>query len=147
LIKDLGLNPSNYSNQVLPTLQDIFTTIDQKIIRNFIINFGITEINTDIGLFKESIQTKKFLKFREYSDYFHFRDDQDYIDGNEICIIQLKLDDTITIQTRKYTKFSDIFPIIGGYMNLMHTIFSLFSLLINQFNLEHKIINAIFDFN
>jgi hypothetical protein len=147
LFKDLGLNPSNYSNPVLPTLQDIFTTIDQKIIRNFIINFGITEINTDTGLFKESIQTKKFLKFREYSDYFHFRDEQDYIDGNEICIIQLKLDDTITIQTRKYTKFSDIFPIIGGYMNLMHTIFSLFSLLINQFNLEHKIINAIFDFN
>ena len=148
LIKDLGLNPSNYSNPVIPTLQKLFTTIDRRLYKNFIINYGITEIDTDTGFFKENIHKEKFLKFRESSDYFFFREEQEINDGNdEICNIQLKLDDTIIVQTRKYTKIADIFPKLGGYMNLIYLLFSFFSILINQFNLELKIINAIFDFN
>ena len=148
LIKDLGLNPSNYSNPVIPSLQKLFTTIDRRLYKNFIINFGITEIDTDNGIFKENIHKEKYLKYRESFDYFFFREEQEINDGNnEICTIQLRLDDTINVQTRKYTKIADIFPKLGGYMNLIYILFSFFSILINQFNLELKIINAIFDFN
>jgi hypothetical protein len=55
LIKNFGLNPSNYSFPVLPTLQDICTTIDKRILRNFIINFGVTEIHTDISILNEKM--------------------------------------------------------------------------------------------
>ena len=147
LLKDFGLNPSNYENPVLPTFQDLYTTIDRRLYHNFNINFGIIEINTDTGLITESIHKEKYLKFRETFDYFYFREEEEIIDGKEICIAQLKLDDTITIQTRQYTKISDILPKIGGYMNLIFTIFSFLSILINQFNLELKIINGIFNFN
>ena len=147
LIKDFSLNPLNYSNPVIPNLQNLFTTIDRRLYKNFIIDFGITEINTDIGFFNENIHKEKYLKYRESFDYFFFREEQGINVGNEICNIQLKLDDTITIHTRKYTKISEIFPKIGGYMNLIYIIFSFFSILINQFNLELKIINGIFDFN
>ena len=51
ILKDIGLNPSDYSNPVIPTLQDIYTTIDKRIYKNYILNFGITEIKTDKGLF------------------------------------------------------------------------------------------------
>ena len=148
MIKDLGLNPSNYSNPVIPTLQKLFTTIDRRLYKNFFIKFGITEIDTDIGFFNENIHKEKYLKYRESSDYFFFREEQEINDGNdEICTIQLALDETITVQTRKYTKIADIFPQLGGYMNLIYILFSFFSILINQFNLELKIINAIFNFN
>ena len=147
LIKDFGLNPSNYSNPTIPTLQDLYTIVDRRIYRNFDINFGITEIDTDIGLFNEKFRKKRYLNYKSNFQNFSFREQKDYIEGNEICVTQLKLEDTITIQTRKYIKFGEIFSRIGGYMNLMHTIFSILSILINKFNLELKIINGIFDFN
>ena len=147
LIKNFGLNPSNYSSPILPTLQDIYTSIDKRLYRNFNINFGITEVHTDIGIINEKIKKKKYLQYRDNFQTFYFRDEKEYLDGKEICVVQLKLDDTILIQKRTYTKISDIFSRVGGYMQLIHTIFSIFSLLINKFQSELKIINSIFNFN
>jgi hypothetical protein len=56
LIKDLGLNPSNYSFPVIPTFQDLLFTIDKRLYQNYILNFGITEIHTDIGLFIQDMK-------------------------------------------------------------------------------------------
>ena len=88
-----------------------------------IINFGITEIDTDVGLFNEKIRKKKYLNYKNFFHNFYFTEEKNYLNGNEICAIQLRLDDTITIQTRTYIKFGEICSRIGGYMNLMHTIF------------------------
>ena len=51
LIKNFGLNPSNYSFPVVPVLEDLFTTIDKNLYRSLLIDFGITEIHTDKSLF------------------------------------------------------------------------------------------------
>ena len=147
LIKDFGLNPSNYTDPVLPTLQDLFTTIDKSLYRNLNIYFGITEIHSDIGFFNEKIVEEKYLQYRNNFQTFYFKNEDDYLKGGEICVIQLQLDDTVIIQTRKYTKLSEILSRIGGYMQLMYTIFTLLSLLINKFYSELKIINSIFNFN
>ena len=147
LIKNFGLNPSNYSFPIVPTLEDLFTTVDKGLYRNLIINYGITEIHTDKSLFNEIIEKKKYLQFKDTFQTFSFMDEKDYLNGKEICLIQLRLNDTIFIQKRTYTKISEIFSKMGGYMQLFHTIFSLLSLLINKFDLELKIINGIFNFN
>jgi hypothetical protein len=147
LIKNFGLNPSNYSFPVLPTLQDICTTIDKRILRNFIINFGVTEIHTDISIFNENIEKVKYLQYRDNFQNFQFREEEDYLDGKEFCITQLKLDDTIIIQKRTYTKLSEVFSHVGGYMQLMNTVFSLLALIINKFQMEIKLLNSIFNFN
>ena len=52
LLKDIGLNPSNYTNPTLPTLQDLYTTVDRRLYKNYILNFGLAEVHTDRGLFK-----------------------------------------------------------------------------------------------
>ena len=36
LAKDIGLDPSNYSDPIIPTLQDLHTTIDKNFFRDFI---------------------------------------------------------------------------------------------------------------
>jgi hypothetical protein len=54
---------------------------------------------------------------------FSFSNINDYLNGKEICMIQFKLDDTIFIQKRTYTKIPEIFSRMGGYMQLMHTAF------------------------
>jgi hypothetical protein len=147
LIKNFGLNPSNFTVPVLPTLQDIYTTIDKRILRNFIINFGVTEIHTDVSIFNENIEKVKYLQYRDNFQTFQYRENKDYLDGKELCVTQLKLDDTIIIQRRAYTKLSDIFSKVGGYMQLINTAFSLLTLITNRFQTEIKLLNSIFNFN
>jgi hypothetical protein len=147
VIKDFGLNPSNYSSPVVPTFQDLYTTIDKRIYRNYILNFGVTEIRTDTGLVNENIKIDKYLQYRRELQTFSFRDEKDYYEGKSVILVQLRLDDTILVQTRSYIKLSEIFSRIGGYMQLMNTAFLLISSIVNKVNAELKVINSIFDFN
>ena len=147
LIKDLGLNPSNYSFPVIPTFQDLFFTIDKRLYQNYILNFGITEIHTDIGLFTQDRKIQKYLQFRQSYHNIFLRETEEDIEGNDLCVVQLKLDDTIVIHTRQCMKIYEVFSKIGGLMQLIYTIFQLISILVNKFNLELKIINSIFKFN
>ena len=147
ILKDFGLNPSNYTFPVLPTLQDLYTTIDKKLYRNYILNFGVTEIHTDTGIINDNTDVKKYLQYRKELQTFSFRDEKDYYEGKSVILVQLKLDDTIVVQKRSYTKISDILSRIGGYMQLMNTVFLLLTSIINKLHCELKIINSIFNFN
>ena len=89
----------------------------------------------------------KYLKFRKELENFTYRDEKDYHAGKSLILVQLRLEDTIQIQTRKYTKISEIFSRIGGYMQLMNTVFLLVSSIFNKMDSEIKIINSIFNFN
>ena len=147
LIKDFGLNPSNYTSPVVPTFQDLYTTIDKKIYRNYILNFGITEVHTDRGLINDNIERERYFQFRKELQTFSFRDEKEYYAGKSIILVQMKLDDALIIQKRYYTKISDIFSSIGGYMQLMNTVFLLIASLVNKLNFELQIINSIFNFD
>ena len=147
VLKDFGLNPSNYTNQVVPTLQDLYTTIDKSLLKNYLLNFGVTEIHTDTGLINEQIKVERYLKFRKELENFTYRDEKDYHEGRSLILVQLRLEDTVQIQTRNYTKISEIFSRIGGYMQLMNTVFLLLSSIITKIDSEIKIINSIFNFN
>ena len=145
LLKDIGLNPSNYSEPIIPTLQDLYTTVDKRLNRNFILNFGLTEIHTDIGLFNENIRKNKHIQFRKEFQTFSFREPNELDDNKEMCLVQMRLDDTILVQKRAYTKISEILSRIGGYMQLIYTVFLLISLLINKIDSEIKIVNKLFN--
>ena len=147
LIKDFGLNPSNYSQPVVPTFQDLYTTIDKKIYRNYILNFGITEVHTDTGIINEKIKKDRYFQYRKEIQTFTFRDEQEYYKGKSIILVQFKIDDAIIIQKRSYTKIAEIFSRIGGYMQLMNTIFLLIASLVNKLNFDLKIVNTLFRFD
>ena len=147
IVKDIGLNPLNYSSPVLPTLQDLYTTIDKRIYKNYILNFRVTEISTDIGLVTKDVRKYKYLQYFKELQTFTFRDEEEYYSGKSVILVQFKLDDTILIQRRIYTKISEIFSRIGGYMQLINTVFILLSSVINKINSSLKIINSIFKFN
>ena len=147
VLKDFGLNPSNYTFPRVPTLQDLYTTIDKRLSKNYILNFGLTEIQTDTSLINEQINKNRYLQFRKVLETFSFRDEKDYLSGQSLILVQLRLEDTIYIQKRTYTKISEIFSFIGGYMQLMNTAFLLLSTVINKIYSEIKIVNSIFNFN
>ena len=147
LTKDIGLNPSNYSFPTLAILQDLYTTIDKQIYKDYILYYGITEIQTDTGIFFESIETKRFLDFRKETETINFRDETEFYEGKAVCTIAFRLDDVIKIQKRTYIKLKEVFSSTGGYMQLMSTIFSLISFVANKLIPNLKILNGIFKFN
>ena len=69
-IKDIGLNPLNYSFPIVPTIQNLKTNVDKTMCRESLIYLGITEIHTDVGLFINSIKKEHFLKYRKYTQSF-----------------------------------------------------------------------------
>ena len=146
ILKDIGLNPTNYSIPILPTIQNLYTTVDKRIFRDFIINYGITEIHTDTGFINENINKEKHLQFINSQQTFYFRDEEEYNQGKIFCTIQIRLSDIIHIQKRVYKKVQEIIYLIGGYNQLLYTVFSLISILCNL-DLEVKILNKLFNFN
>ena len=147
LAKDIGLNPNNISFPVIYNLQNLYTTIDKSMYRDFILFYGITEVRSDMGLFFENMKIKKYLQFRKSFQSFFFRDESDYYAGKAMCTIDFRIDDLIYIQNRKYSKLQEAFSSIGGYMQLASTVFSLISFLANRIIPELKILNGIFKYN
>jgi hypothetical protein len=147
VIKDIGLNPLNYLFPVVPTIQNIKTNVDISMCRESLIYLGITEIDTDEGLFGSSIRKEKNLQYRQYSQSFFFINRTEYLQGKEIFTGQIKLEDYIYVQKREYTKMSEVFSITGGYMQLISTVFLFINLFIKNLAVEKKILNKLFNFN
>ena len=147
LAKDIGLNPFNYSFPTFPLVQDIYTVIDKSFKTEFIITFGITEIDTDTGLFTTNIKKNTYIKYiNNYHSIFLVEDD-DYLSRREILTAQIRLQDNIYYQKRSYAKMSQVFSTTGGYMQLISTLFAIISLLTKKISLEKKLLNSLFNFN
>ena len=144
LLKDIGLNPTNYTNPVLPTIQDFYTTISKDFFRDVIFNYEITEIETDYGLFNEQKKKKTYLRYDKIKESFYLRDDQAYYyKGKNICKFEIRLSDNLHVQRRSYKKMASVFSTTGGYMQVLYTIFMLFSFIPNKFTLERIIVNSL----
>ena len=147
LVKDIGLNPFNYSNPIIPVVQDLYTTIDKYIQKEFIIYFGITHIETDVGLFSNVLKKEEHLRYVNHLSNIFFIDNEEYSSKKEILSAEIRLEDNIYFQKREYTKMALVFSTTGGYMQVIYTILGLFALLTKKFNLEQKLLNSLFNFN
>ena len=147
LAKDIGLDPFNYTFPTVPTLQDLLIRINKSIKKELIIYYGITEIETDIGLFMNKIKKEFYLKYIKGDNNFLFFDNEQYYSGKEIISLEIRLDDVIYLHKRKYTKMSQVFSTIGGYMQVLSTLLSLIVLLTKKISIEKKLLNNLFNFN
>ena len=146
LAKDIGLEPSNYTHPVVPQFQDIYSTIDKSYFRDFVVFYGITEIQTDKGLFFEQIHKDRYINLMKTTEGLYYQELNNYYKGESMCEVQIRMSDDIRIQKRTYRKMSEVFAITGGYMQLISTIFSIITFLSNKIDHEVKIVNSIFNF-
>ena len=147
LARDIGLNPFNYSFPILPVIQDIRTNVDKSSLSEFIIYFGITEIDTDMGLLSSSIRKDRYLKYvNSYNSILFYKDEEKQA-KKEILTAQIRLEENIYFQKRTYIKISQVLSTTGGYMQVISTIFSLISILTKKISLEKKLLNSLFNFN
>ena len=109
--------------------------------------FRITEIDTDTGLFTSNIKKETYLKYSKELHYLHFIENEENISGKEIFTAEIRLEDDIYFHKRSYTKMSQVFSTIGGYMQVIYTSFTLVSLLTKKISIEQKLLNSLFNFN
>jgi hypothetical protein len=147
LAKDIGLNPFNYSFPILPVIQDIRTNVDKSSLSEFLIYFGITQIDTDMGLLSSSIRKDIYLKYINSYNSILFYEDEEKQAKREILTAQIRLEENIYFQKRTYIKMSQVLSTTGGYMQVISTIFSLISILTKKISLEKKLLNSLFNFN
>jgi len=147
IVKDIGLNPLNYTFPTIPIVQNLKTNVDKSMCRESLIFFGITQVKTDTGLFSNKIKSENFLRYRNYLQSFYFINETEYHQGKEIFSAQIKLEEYTHVLKREYTKMSEVFSITGGYMQLISTIFALVRLFTKNITIEKKIINKLFNFN
>ena len=147
LVKDIGLNPFNYSHPIIPAVQDLYTTIDKYTQKEFIIYFGITHIETDVGLFTNVFKKEDHLKYINHISNIFFINNEEYFDDKLIFSAQIRLEDIVYFQKREYTKMYIVFSTTGGFMQVIYTILGLFAILTKKFNLEKKLLNSLFNFN
>ena len=143
LLKDIGLNPNNHSNPILPTIQDFYTTISKDFFRDVIFFYEITDVITDDEIFFEKKKTERYLKYDRIKESFYLRNEKEYYSGESICKIDIRLSDNIHVQRRAYKKFSSALSTTGGYMQMIYTLFMLLSLIPNKFKLETIIVNGL----
>ena len=146
-IKDIGLNPLNYSFPIIPIIQNLKTNVDITMCRESLIYLGIAEVQTDLGLFSRNLKKENFLEYRKYSQSFFYINKTEYHNGKEIFSGEIKLEEHIHVQKREYTKMSEVFSITGGYIQLISTIFALIVLLTRNINIEQKVLNNLFNYN
>ena len=116
-------------------------------LKEFIIYFGINEIDTDIGLFSNIIKKEIYLKYMKDFHSFFFLNEEDYKSGKEILTAEIRLGDNIHFQKRTYTKMSQVLSTTGGYMQVIYTLFGLIALLTKKISIEKKLLNSLFNFN
>jgi hypothetical protein len=143
--KDIGLDPANYSDPIIATLRDLHTTIDKKFFRDFILYFGLTEVQTDEGLLNEKIHKERYMNFIKTTQAFYYRDEEHYYNGETMCEIQIKIGEDIRVHKRTFRKMTEVFAITGGYMQLISTIFKILTLLSNKLGYEIKMVNSLFN--
>jgi hypothetical protein len=146
-VKDTGLNPSNFTNPLIPTFLDLYTTIDKSFFRDLILYFGITEIHTDEGFFGEKINIKKIIQFRKESKSFYFRDQSQYYEGKTMCNIQFRLGEDIRVQKRTYNKMTEVFSTTGGYMQMIYTVLTIITMLTNKLQYGIRLFNGLYDYH
>lgn len=143
IIKDLSLDPSNKSSPLIQIIRNIYSIIDNSLYKNIVLNYGITEVKEHKGF---KIKTKNYVQFRNKEEFFYLKNEPGY-NKTEIISVDFKLNEIISVITIKYTNIIEIFSIIGGYMYIINTIFSLLSNLSNELIPDLKILNGIFNFN
>lgn len=147
ILKDLGINPYNYTSPILPSIQNLYASIGKSFFKEYSIFYSITEIQTDKGLLFDDIHKEKYIKFEEEKQNFYLFNSNKNLSETPICRIEIKLNDNIHVQRRTYMKMTEVFTMTGGYLQLLNTIFSLLSYLYKKLNVEKTLVNGLFRFD
>ena len=150
-MEDIELTPKDYHHPVRPRSLDVYTTVGKKLFQEIHAYFEVVDIQTDLDWLGfdeiENLKSEKYLKYDETFIMSNIIEDNIYETGEAICDITIKLSENVRTQRRIYTKFVTILGDVGGFMEVIFTLFRIVSSFSIDILYEISLVNHLFKFN
>ena len=152
LFEDLLITPPDYENPV----KERFNFLDCGIYINFgqylYTEMQLVRIETSTNIigfdFLSNPKVNEFIKFDNVEIIpvpgFNLNDESN---ENPISVIEFQLNDKILLEKRKYIQLIDVLGEVGGFMELIYSIFAFVSSLFGNIFYNKKVINSLFLFD
>ena len=150
-LQDIELNPKDYHSPTRPKSKDVYTTVGKKLFQEIHAYFEVVDIQTDLDWLGfeeiEDVKSEKYLKYYETFIMSNVIENDIYETGEPICDLTIKLAEDVRIQRRVYTKFVTILGDVGGFMEVIFTLFRIVSSFSVDILYEISLVNHLFKFN
>ena len=150
-LQDIELTPLNYVSPARPRDQDIYTTVGKKLFQEIHIYFQIVNIETDLDILGftdfQQVRLQKYLKYDSSIQMTNLIESNIYETGESFCDITIKLTDKVLTERRKYTKIVEVLRDVGGFTEVMLSIFYVISSFSSKILYELSLVNNLFEFD
>ena len=150
-MEDIELTPKNYKNPIRPRNVDVYTTVGKKLFQEIHAYFEVVNIETDLDWFGfdefENIKSDVYLKYDETFIMSNLIEEDIYENGEKFCDVTFKLSENVRTQRRVYTKFVTILGDIGGFMEVIFTLFRIMCAMSVDILYEVSMVNNLFLLN
>ena len=151
LMENIELTPKDYHSPVRARAEDIYSTVGNKLYKEVYTFFQIVKIETDMDFFGfdefEKFKTETYLKYDETVIMSNIQESNIYETGEPFCDFTIKLSETVRTERRTYTKLITILGDVGGFMEVLFTLFRIISSFSVEILYEISLVNKLFDFN
>ena len=151
-IQDIELTPENYYSPTQVRGKELSSPVYKNLYQNIAAYFHIVHIETDIDfigfeLFK-NIQTQTYFKYDGTFILPSINEKDIYNNFHEpLCHISIQLTEQILTLKRTNTKLVEVLGDVGGVMEVIFSIFRIFTSFLTDSLYEQSLVNHLFSFD
>ena len=150
-MEDIELTPKNFEKPIRERNVDVYTTVGAKLFEELHVFFEVVNIETDMDWFGfdefENIKSQIYLKYDETFIMSNIIQKDVYKTGEKFADVTFKLSENMRTQRRVYTKFVTILGDVGGFMEVIFTLFRIISSFSVDILYEVSMVNRLFNFD
>ena len=148
--EDIILTPLNYDEPIKERINALSSDIYKNLGQYLYTELQLVRIETSTNIigfdFLTEPRVEEFIKFDKELSYAYPYNSDD-INNDYFVAFEVQLNDKILLEKRQYIQLIDVLGEIGGFMEMIHSLFSLICSLIVDMLYERKITNNLFSFN
>ena len=150
--EDVNLTPLNFNNPVKKKISSVNTEIFRDLGQYLYSEMQVVRIETSTNMigfdFFTEPKIENFIKYDKgiilsYPGYNVLDENNTY----PSTIFELQLNDRILLEKRKYVQLIDVLGEIGGFMEIIHSLFILICSIFVEMIYEKRITNSLFSFD
>ena len=148
--EDIILTPVNYDEPIKERINSRYSDIYKNLGQYLYTELQLVRIETSTNIigfdFLTEPRVEEFIKFDKELSYAYPYNSDD-INNDYFVAFEVQLNDKILLEKRQYIQLIDVLGEIGGFMEMIYSLFSLICSLIVDMLYERKITNNLFSFN
>ena len=150
-MQDLELTPQIYKTPVQFERKDVKGFAFKNLYQKIYTHLQIVNIETDediIGFKDFHIKNEKYLKYEESFVHTNPRENDIYnTPGEPLCTVIIQLAGKVLTQKRTYPKLIDVLGEVGGFMEVVYSVFKVILIFITDILYDISLVNNLFSFN